>query len=479
MSAIGRIVRNTLWQIVGQAVHLILSLAVLAVIPRYLGVEEYGKYSLVFVIITLFANLTDFGINDIVVRELSKDRSKIARIVLELLALKTAIGLAVIAISISAVAILGYSEDMRRCFALASVSLLFLSLSSTGNIVFRVNLWMERGVFATAVKDILVLLLSLWVIHLNGTLIHFILVVVVANFVNLAVVLALVRDFVHAPGWDFDSDFWKKIFRSSLPLGIAYAVVSLYMTVDMLLLERIKGVEAVGYYNASYKFVYLSVVFPLAFATSLFPFMSEYSKVNQEKLRTLFQKSFDYMLLVALPLATSLTVLAPKVIVLVFGTEFSPSIPALQILVWGIALMFPGIIFGYLMIALDQQRKSLVIDCWGLAINVGLNLVLIPMIGFIGASIVTVVTEFCVLAPTVHFIQRKLDYRLSWNKVIRSVLAAVACGLALAASAKCHFLIQGVSGGVVLLVAVSSLKLVSSEDIKLVLRRPKPQSAQG
>ncbi|HNT33539.1 MAG TPA: flippase [bacterium] len=479
MSAIGRIIRNTSWQIVGQAVHLVLSLALLAVIPRYLGAEEYGKYSLIFVIIALFATLTDFGTNDIVVRELSKDRSRIAQAVIELLILKTVLGLAVIAISIAAVAILGYAEDLRRCFALASISLLFLSLSSTGNIVFRVNLSMQRGVFATAVKDILALLLSLLVIFFDGRLIHFILVVVVANFVNLIVVLALVREFLHAPSWSLDLDFWKRILRSSLPLGCAYSVVSLYMTVDMLILEHIRGAEEVGYYNASYKFVYLSVVFPLALATSLFPFMSEYSKINQEKLKTLFQKSFDYTLLVALPLATSLTVLAPKIIVLVFGSEFTPSIPALQILVWGVALMFPGIVFGYLMIALDQQKKSLVIDCWGLGVNVGLNLVLIPMIGFIGAAIVTVVTEFCVLAPTVYLIQRNLKYRLCWNKGMRSLLAAAVCGLTLAVAARCPLLIQGIIGGLVLLVAVWLLRLVSNEDIELVLQRPRPRSAQG
>lgn len=84
MNITQKVFKNTAYQIGGQIFHLLLNVVIIAMIARYLGVESYGKFSLIFVILSFFIILADFGVNDIVVRELSKDKSKTSRIVYDL-----------------------------------------------------------------------------------------------------------------------------------------------------------------------------------------------------------------------------------------------------------------------------------------------------------------------------------------------------------------------------------------------------------
>ncbi len=478
MSTSLRIFRNTAFQILGQFLHIALSCILLAVLSRYLGVERYGTYSLVFIILSFLVILTDFGINDIVVREISKDKSKTSRMVRDLFVLKLIMGLGSIVLALAIVLLMNYSREVRVLVAVASVSLVFTSLSSVGNIVFRVNLRMERWVIASVAKDIVLVLSTCAVAYLKGTLFTLVLVTLIAHAVNLVFVLILMRAVIRPPTTSFSFAPWKTMFKAAWPLGLAYLTVSLYAGIDTLMLDKLEGKEAVGYYNASYKFVYQAIFFPVAFVNSLFPFMSKYWHEDKEKLKALLQKAYDYVVLLAVPMGCVVTVLAPKLILLVFGEEYRPSIPSLQILIWAVVLMFQSILFGYMMVALDQQKKSLVIDAFALAFNVGLNLVLIPIMSFRGAAVTTVMTELCVCLPTVYIIFRKLKFRLSPIGLLRSCVVGALCAMALVASDSLNLLWQLAICAVCYFGLIHFLKAVPKEDMDILWQRLQRRNAQ-
>lgn len=475
MNITQKVFKNTVYQIGGQIFHLLLNVVIIAMIARYLGVESYGKFSLIFVILSFFIILADFGVNDIVVRELSKDKSKISRIVFDLVFLKTLLGVAAIGLSILTVFILNYSKENQLLFTWASISLLFISLSSVGNSIFRVNLWMGRSVIANMTKDFVLLCTVYLIIFFKGEILAIIWAFLLANFVNLIITFLLMRDVIRSPLPPFDLILWKKIIRSALPLGLAYLIVTLYAGIDIIFLDRMVGEKAVGYYNASYKFVYQAIFIPIAFINSIFPLMSEYWNNNREKLKVLFQKAYDYMVLIAIPLGMVVTITAPKLILLIYGEEYSPSILALQILIWGVVVMFMSIVFGYMMVALNEQRKSLVINSCALVLNISLNLLLIPFITFIGASIATVITELSVLTPTIYIIQKKMHFTLSLVNLYKSFFIGALCALLLILTNSLNLFIQLGICFAAYSILTYRLKLIPKQDIQLLLQRANPQ----
>jgi O-antigen/teichoic acid export membrane protein len=463
-----------MYQLLGHFSHLFFNVVTIALIARYLGVESYGKFSLILVILTSFIIFTDFGINDIVVRELSKDMSRAPRVIYDLVFIKILMGLTAMGLSILTVYVLNYSKEHLMLVSWTSLALIFVSLGSIGNnIIFRINLWMERSAIATLAKDIAFIASAYLAIFFESTIFGFILAIVIANLINVISVFILMRDVKISRVTPFDILFWKDVFRNALPLGVAYLVVTLYAGVDTILLDKMVGEAAVGYYQAAYKFIFQAIFIPVAFVNSLFPFMAEYYNNNREKLKLLFQKATDYIAIIAIPFGIFGCIIAPKLILLIYGENYLPSILSLRILVWAVVIMYFGIVCGYMMIALNEQRKSLIISIFALTINISLNLVLIPLYSFYGASIVTVITELAAILPTIYIIRRKLSLTFSWYVISKSVVISILCALLLIILNSFNVVIQLLISSSFYLIMIYFFKLVPHEDIQLVLDRAK------
>ena len=73
MSSARRLVAaNTAVQVAGKGVTLAIGLASIAIVTRYLGPDDYGRYTLALTYIQLFGVLADVGLFTIVVREISR-----------------------------------------------------------------------------------------------------------------------------------------------------------------------------------------------------------------------------------------------------------------------------------------------------------------------------------------------------------------------------------------------------------------------
>ncbi|MBL7047981.1 MAG: flippase [Nitrospira sp.] len=477
MSTGRKIFSNTSFQLLGHLFHLLLNVITMALVARYLGVEGYGRYAYIFVLISMFIILTDLGLNDIVVRDLSKDRSRLSRMIVDLIWLKLILGFVVAVISIVSVKLLGVPDEVMILFVWASASLVLMSLSSIGSIVFRVQLKMGRFVIATLARDSLLLVSVYLVTILQFGIRELIWANLLAQGVNVIVTFILMRESMTSSQEPFDRRAWAATIRSAVPLGLAYMIVTLYASIDTILLDKMVGEEAVGYYNAAYKFVFQAIFIPIAFVNSVFPFMAEYWESNREKLKVMFQKTYDLMVIIAIPMGASVTVLAPKLILLIYGREYSPSVLALQVLIWGVVVMFQSIVFGYTMVVLNEQKKSLFINIGGLLTNVILNLLLIPYFTFIGAAVATVITELFVTAPTIYIIQKKMKYTLSLTKLYKSLIAGALCALLLVVTNSLHIVLQLALLTLGYLFFIYKLKLISKEDIQIVLQKRKPAEA--
>ena len=100
----------------------------------------------------------------------------------------------------------------------------------------------------------------------------------------------------------------------------------------------------------------------------------------------LYEKSFYYLLLLALPMAAGLTLTADRIILFLYGPQFSAAAAALIMLAWAEALLFLHLIMGFLLTAIDRQGLFTAATAAYAAANVAINLVLIPRYGAAGAA---------------------------------------------------------------------------------------------
>jgi len=122
------------------------------------------------------------------------------------------------------------------------------------------------------------------------------------------------------------------------------------------------------------------------------------------------------MIIIGIPIGTTTTLLADKIIILIFGTGYTQSITALQILIWTLVFTFGGASFVRLLEATQRQLVLSKITGISVILNLLLNLILIPKFSLIGACIATVLTEIF-LVSVVFRICYQLGYGIKIKKI--------------------------------------------------------------
>jgi O-antigen/teichoic acid export membrane protein len=102
--------------------------------------------------------------------------------------------------------------------------------------------------------------------------------------------------------------------------------------------------------------------------------------------------------LISFPLGVGITLLSQNIILLIYGKQYENSIIALQILIWSGIFTFLYTAYAQLLLSIGKQTTLTKITGFCMILNVLLNLLLIPKFSYIGASFVTVVTEFTLLS---------------------------------------------------------------------------------
>ena len=96
-----------------------LGLVSIAVLTRYLGPGDYGRYTLALMYMQLFGVLADVGLFTTVVREISKDPSRTEELVGNTLTLRLLLSIVVIALAAVVSLFLPYDREVRVAIVLA------------------------------------------------------------------------------------------------------------------------------------------------------------------------------------------------------------------------------------------------------------------------------------------------------------------------------------------------------------------------
>jgi len=396
---LGRLlIKNTGVQMIAQAVSLVIGLVTSLVLSRYLGVEGFGQFNYIFAFYYFFLTMNDFGVNTIVVREVSKHRERAGEIIGGMLSFKVLLAIFSVLMAWMVIRLMNFPESLRNSLYLFALILPLIALQLPA-VIFQVLLKVEYpamiGIFDRC-SGFILLMGAVW---LGYGLATTVLALLLSEFVSLLITFKCARRFVR-PTWRFEPRLWKEVLRSSLPLGIAGLFAALINRVDFIMLERMTDLRQVGLYSAAYKVTSLLEAFPLMIMGTIYPLMSRYAHEDLGRLRALYKKAVLYLGVVAVPMGIGIMLLAPAIIRILFGVQYSGADKGLMVLVWSTVFLYLAISGGNLLISLGKEKVNLSILALGALVNIGLNLLWIPIMGFVGAALSTAITFLIVLIGT-------------------------------------------------------------------------------
>ena len=245
----------------------------------------------------------------------------------------------------------------------------------------------------------------------------------------------------------------------------------IYTYIDSVMLSLMQGNEVVGWYNAAYRLTLVLLFIPNVINLAVFPKMSQYYGSSKSSLNLFYEKYFKYMLILGIPIGAEITILADRIISVIFGTGYSQSIIALQIIIWTIVFTFAGAAFVQLLQSINKQLIITKISGICVVINIMLNLVLIPKFSYIGASYATLITEV-ILVGYVIFASYKLGYGIKHRIVISDLFRVILSTLIISAFLwyfkTLNLFLLIITGTLLYFASLYIVKGIDEEDIYLV-----------
>lgn len=445
MSLTKTIAYNTIVQIIGRFLNLIISFSSVALLTRYLGVIGYGEYTTAFALVNLFAVLTDLGFFTTLVRELSIGRHTKEKIVNNILTLRSVVALVVFTLAvIIAQFIPSYSADVKRGVIFAALAIFALTLNQTLVGVFQANFRMDKAVLGDFLGRAVTLALIFFGIRHHASLQQIIAYYIVGNSANLLLTIALSSLYIKFR-LAFDWPFWKYTLRTTISLGFLLIIGMVNFRNDMVFLGFFKSAKDVGIYGAAYKMFDQLIVLPSMFLGTTLPAIATLIVQKSERLTAALQKSFNFLFAMAAPTAVFGIFYSREIINFIAGRDFTSAstislaghpitaVTAFQILMLNIILIFIGNLTNYTIIAANQQKRLLLPNLLFMLVNIVLNIIFIPRYSYLAAALTTFITEVLLLSNSLYVMRVRLGYSFHyWATVLKTALVCtLTVGLAL------------------------------------------------
>jgi O-antigen/teichoic acid export membrane protein len=467
-----RVAYNTVVQFAGKLITSAVGIVTLGLLTRYLGVAGYGEYTTIFAFLGFFAVVADFGLFPIVVRDIARhpeDRERIFGNVLTL-RIMLAAGILVLA-AVVALFIPKYNFDIKAGIAIGAFASFFLLLNQTLAGVFQAYLRMDKFVVVETAGRLLILALIVYCIREELGLLTIIAVNGIGNLAAFLLSTVLVRSFLKVR-LRFDGEYLKRLIPEVLPLFGIIVLGVVYFRTDQIILSLVWGSWEVGVYGVPYKIVELLATLPAVFANSVLPVVSKYLVDRDSRLFEGLQRAFDFVGLIALPIVVGIFVVAPSVISIFAGADFSLSVPLLRILILSAGLIFFCTLFGNIVIAAGLQRHLVKIYAVGAVANVVLNLIFIPLYSVYAAAVISVITQAWACGVSYLVLRRQLEWRPRLDYLLKAGAAALLMGVAVWFFREQGLLVR-IGIGVAVYCVLSFLTgVVSKETVRRVLGMP-------
>jgi O-antigen/teichoic acid export membrane protein len=403
----------------------VLLLPLLILAARFLGVTGYGEYQVAFAFVGLFRILPDFGMAYAATLAISRDRSRAESLVGNLLGFQLVLSLATLALCLY----LGrgrYEGVTWFAVVVLSFDLVLKAIKTTLRWVLR---GLERfGVEALSLLLERTLLLGLGALSLwrGWGVAGFVLVFVGVRLADTLGLFAFVGRAVLPLRPSADLRLWWELFRKGAPVAYAGAVITLIFQVDTVLLGALRGALEVGYYRAPVLVLEGITIVPRILSYALIPTMAAWYLKSPQVVTALYRRGCKYLLLVGLPMGAFGLLESDRFIALLFGPEYAvPSAKAARLLLPAAVFMFLSN-FGETTLACVNRWGTIVaIATVSLALNIGLNLWWIPLYGYWGAALATLVTELAYFGLTAAAVAYYGFGTGSLGVVVRPLLATL------------------------------------------------------
>ena len=394
-----RIARNTMFLSLAHGASKFFSLFLTMFATRILGAAGYGLYTAGNTFIEVGRVLAGGGLDYLVTREVTDDSKVVSRVASAAAAVKILLSAVAYGLIVFVVWRLHYPPPVLHIVLILGTIIFFENISDVADAVFQGTQRMDYITRTMLVSSASIFVLAAAALLLGLGLEGFVTGIALGCLVRMLVGTSYLRRYFGLFFFKQETAYEvRRLTRAAVPLMGATILSLVFHRIDILMLSRMVDEAHWGYYGVAVRVVDVVVLAPRILATAIYPQIRIAREHGPASVVELMTSSTRLTVVSCSALALLVWILAPVAVAVMAGGGFHPSVAALQVLAWAIALQAGAHMMVRLLFAADRERDLLPIGILGIATNVLLNWLWIPRMGINGAALATVVSYALTLA---------------------------------------------------------------------------------
>jgi O-antigen/teichoic acid export membrane protein len=470
-----RAANDILMQVVVRVLNLAVGVVVTAIVVRTLGKAGYGQWSTIFIVIGLIGYFNNFGMEGVALREAARSPELEHEWIGTAIMLRLIVLGPVMLLSLGAIALLARNQAMLIAGLILIVAMPFGGVGALG-LLFQLRVDNRVPMLVLTLRSVLWTIAVVIISWQGGGMVA--LAVAMAGTNSIGSIVQAIAALRLGVRWPRPTrKHLGTLAKVGLPIGLSGLLVIAYARIDQVIVFAVKGSQQAGLYGAVYNVLDQAHFVPISIMTTLAPVLAAAWPSDRPRLLRTARLIAELLSVGSFGALAFALVAAEPVVRLIFGAEFASAAPALPVLGAAFVLICFGYLNGNLLLVLGLQNRLLRISLAALAANLVGNLILVPLVGFMGAAWMTLVTEAVVFALALRLVLGALDLaRPQLGRIGRTALAAAALGCVLGGLR----LIDAPLGALVAAACVFypaflfGLRALELDDLRLVLRRGQP-----
>lgn len=375
---------------------------------RYLKIEDYGIYTLIWAQTTVLSALVDLGTTSYGLVYLSKNAKEKFN---SLLNLRFFLSVIIFILTI-VISVFTLKFDIRLVWLTALASLVIFSNMFSGSYLIwtAVQQKVYKSSIVSVVFNIFFITSLIILTVLKGNLEILFIGIGVGYLVYSVVCYILLKRELGQISFRISFNKWKEIIKYSYVFVLISFFANLYFKLDVFLLNFIIGPVQVAIYSAGYKFLEALMLISASYNIIIAPVLARLALTDTEQLRSKIVKHSFFLILLGCFCSSVLVISAPILLPFFLKSQYSLSIPVTQVVV----LAFPFILLNSLFMNVLYVLKKAYLVVWvfgfQVVVNLTLNVIFIPYFSYSASSWITVISEI-INVIIAYYLMRKVLFK--------------------------------------------------------------------
>lgn len=375
---------NLAYSFVEKISRVLFSFIGVGVVARYLGPGYYGELNYLLAICTFLQVFAAFGLEQILIKELLLEKEKVTTVLNGALNLK---------IVLSAFGLFVY---LFFCIILNKTDLIYLSFGFVilSPVFDNARMYLEsinqHKVVAKVELKYLILSLCLKLLVSHFRLgVELIFILFVLDFIVPKVILTYkVNTKIRYPVLSLSND-WVRYIKLGWYHFLGAISVFLYMKIDQLMIGQMMSMHELGNYSSAVRLSESWFFIPITISSILYPLALGQIVSNTNRY---LQLIFDLNLIISLCIVLGSLFLAKPFYAILFGGSFDYD-PLLMLYLFLSGLFVAtGLSSGTWLMIKNYNQTIFIRTVTGAFMNIGLNFLLIPVMGIKGCALATLIS---------------------------------------------------------------------------------------